>query len=205
MDHRPSPLRRMHQNGRIRFPSTPGVPVSTLPHSQRICKSCGAGDMRVFYEIRGVPVHSCMLLPTREEALAFPQGDLALGYCSHCGFISNLLFDGRLQNYAPGYEEQQSFSERFNEFASGLATRLLDRYDLRGKTRVEVGCGKGDFRVLMCELGQWHRIGIDPSFIPGRMESPAGDQVRFIQDFYSERYADITGDMILCRHTLEHI
>jgi SAM-dependent methyltransferase len=161
--------------------------------------------MRVFYEIRGVPVHSCMLLPTREEALAFPQGDLALGYCSHCGFISNLLFDGRLQNYAPGYEEQQSFSERFNEFASGLATRLLDRYDLRGKTIVEIGCGKGDFLVLMCELGQCHGIGIDPSFIPGRMESPAGDQVRFIQDFYSERYADITGDMILCRHTLEHI
>jgi SAM-dependent methyltransferase len=150
-------------------------------------------------------VHSCMLLPTRAEARAFPRGDLALGFCSNCGFISNLLFDSRLQNYAPGYEEQQSYSERFNEFARSLATRLLDRYNLRGKKLVEIGCGKGDFLVLMCELGQCHGIGIDPSFIPGRMEGPAADRVRFIQDFYSERYADVTGDMILCRHTLEHI
>ena len=161
--------------------------------------------MRVFYEIRDVPVHSCMLLPSRAEALAFPRGNLALGFCSNCGFISNLLFDGRLQNYAPGYEEQQSFSERFNEFARALATRLLHRYDLRGKKLVEIGCGKGDFLVLMCELGECHGIGIDPSFVPGRMEGPAADRVRFIQDFYSERYADITCDMILCRHTLEHI
>ena len=195
----------MSQIQRSLFADIPGAPASMLPESQRICKSCGGGGMRVFYEIRGVPVHSCMLLPSRAEALAFPRGNLALGFCSNCGFISNLLFDSRLQNYAPGYEEQQSFSERFNEFARALATRLLDRYNLRGKKLVEIGCGKGDFLVLMCELGQCHGIGIDPSFVPGRMEGPAADRVRFIQDFYSERYADITGDMILCRHTLEHI
>jgi len=183
----------------------PGTPVSTIPESKLVCKSCGSGGMRVFYEIRGVPVHSCMLLPTRAEALAFPRGDLALGFCSNCGFISNLLFDSRLQNYAPGYEEQQSFSERFNEFAHSLATRLLDRYNLRGKKLVEIGCGKGDFLVMMCEIGQCNGIGIDPSFVPGRLEGPGADRVRFIQDFYSERYAAITGDMILCRHTLEHI
>jgi SAM-dependent methyltransferase len=183
----------------------PGAPTTVLPVAKRVCKSCGGGGMRIFYEIRNVPVHSCMLLPTREEALAFPRGDLALGLCSRCGFISNLLYDGRLQNYAPGYEEQQSFSPRFRVFARELATRLLDRYSLRGKQLVEIGCGKGDFLALMCELGQCHGVGIDPSFVPGRMEGPAIDRVRFIQDFYSERYADITGDMILCRHTLEHI
>ena len=29
--------------------------------------------------------------------------------------------------------------------------------------------------------------------------------VRLIQDFYSERYADLPGDVVACRHTLEHI
>ena len=120
----------MNQIQRSLFADIPGAPVTTLQESQRICKSCGSTGMRVFYEIHGVPVHSCMLLPTRAEALAFPTGNLALGFCSNCGFISNLLFDSRLQNYAPGYEEQQSFSERFNEFARALATRLLDRYNL---------------------------------------------------------------------------
>jgi SAM-dependent methyltransferase len=195
----------MTRSQQDRFAGIPGVPVSIIPESQRICKSCGAGGMRNFYEIRGIPVHSCMLLPTRAEASTFPRGDLALGFCSHCGFISNLLFDSRLQNYAPGYEEQQSFSERFNDFARTLATRLLNRYNLRDKTIVEIGCGKGDFLLMMCELGGCHGIGIDPSFTPGRIDDVAADRVRFIQDLYSEKYASLTGEMILCRHTLEHI
>ena len=70
----------MSQIQRNRLADVPGVPVSMIPESQRICKSCGAGGMRVFYEVRGIPVHSCMLLPTRAEALAFPRGDLALGF-----------------------------------------------------------------------------------------------------------------------------
>ena len=195
----------MTRNQHNRFADVPGIPVSIIPESQRICKSCGVGGMRTFYEVRGVPVHSCMLLPTRAEATTFPRGDLALGFCSHCGFISNLLFDSRLQNYAPGYEEQQSFSERFNEFARTLATRLLDRYNLRGKKLVEIGCGKGDFLLMMCELGQCHGIGIDPSFVPGRMDGAAADGCVSSRISIPNGMPSITGDMILCRHTLEHI
>ncbi|NET54164.1 MAG: methyltransferase domain-containing protein [Merismopedia sp. SIO2A8] len=35
--------------------------------------------------------------------------------------------------------------------------------------------------------------------------SPMAQQVKFIQDFYSERYQDYQADLICCRHTLEHI
>jgi SAM-dependent methyltransferase len=186
-------------------PATVAAEGGTTTNSRGIdaaCCACGSRGLTVFYEARGVPVHSCMLLDTREAALAFPTGDLRLFFCPGCGFIGNLAYDESLQHYAPGYEEQQSFSPRFNEFATALATQLIDRYNIRGKHVVEIGCGKGDFLVLMCDLGNNSGVGIDPSYVPGRQER-AG--VRFIQDVYSERYADVRGDLVMCRHTLEHI
>jgi SAM-dependent methyltransferase len=186
-------------------------PANTIPENRAtvrastadaVCQACGGSGLTVFYEARRIPVHSCMLLESRDAARSFPTGDLRLGFCPRCGFIGNIAYDERLQHYAPGYEEQQSFSPRFNAFSTALAARLIERYDIRGKHVVEIGCGKGDFLVQVCELGGNSGVGIDPSYVPGRQES---ERVRFIQDSYSERYSNVRGDVVMCRHTLEHI
>ncbi len=169
------------------------------------CYNCGSKGMAVFYEAKGVPVQSCLLLTDGEKARNFPRRDLALGFCQKCGFIGNVLFDPGLLTYSTTYEEQQSFSPRFSDFARELATHLIDRYNLRGKSIVEIGCGKGDFLILFCELANSRGVGIDPSYIPSRTEDSAAKQITFIQDFYSERYASYRGDLVCCRHTLEHI
>ncbi|MDT9189081.1 MAG: class I SAM-dependent methyltransferase [Limnospira sp. PMC 894.15] len=172
---------------------------------EHTCPNCGHQEMWVFYEVRDVPVHSCLMMPTRQEALDFPRGDVVLGYCENCGFITNTAFDSKWSAYAPNYEDQQSFSPTFNQFALDLANRLIDKYNLRDKDVVEIGCSKGDFLVLMCELGNNRGVGIDPSAVVGRVQSPATERIRFIQDYYSERYTEYVGDFICCRHTLEHI
>lgn len=166
------------------------------------CQSCGAGPMRVFYESQHVPVHSCLLLETHQDARDFPRRDIALGFCRSCGFIQNVIFDPAMLRYSTAYEEQQSFSPRFNAFAEQLAAELVERYGLQCKTIVEIGCGKGDWLELICRLGSSRGIGIDPSYIPERLQA---DNLSFIQDFYSEKYSYLEGDMIACRHTLEHI
>lgn len=159
----------------------------------------------MFYEAKNVPVQSCLLLTDQKSALAFPTRDLALGFCESCGSITNVLFDPRLVNYSTAYEEQQSFSPRFNKFARELAVRLIERYKLREKDIVEIGCGKGDFLILLCELGLNRGMGIDPSYVPDRNPTPAASRITFIQDLYSERYAHFPSDLVCCRHTLEHI
>jgi SAM-dependent methyltransferase len=169
------------------------------------CKSCSSSDLTVFYRLKDVPVNSCLLFNDRKSAQNYPRGELALAFCQQCGFISNLCFNPQLARYTEGYEEQQSFSPRFNAFARQLATRLIERHALRSKTVVEIGCGKGDFLLLLCELGNNRGIGIDPTYVPGRNDNPASERVTFVRDFYSERYAQCAGDMICCRHTLEHI
>ncbi|HEX5368927.1 MAG TPA: methyltransferase domain-containing protein [Dehalococcoidia bacterium] len=150
-------------------------------------------------------MNSCLLVPTLEEALQFPKGNICLGFCATCGFISNVLFDARLLTYSSQYEETQGFSPRFNAFAESLARRLIDRYDLHGKSVLEIGCGKGEFLALLCEIGDNTGIGIDPAYVPGRISHAAEARIRFITDFYSEDYANIEADFVCCRHTLEHI
>lgn len=172
---------------------------------KRDCPSCASSNITVFYEATNVPAQSCLLLTDQDSALAFPRRDLALGFCQSCGFISNVLFDPHVVNYSTTYEEQQSFSPRFNTFARELASRLIERYRLRDKDIVEVGCGKGDFLRLLCQLGPNRGVGIDPSYVPGRNDTPAASQTQFIQDLYSERYAHFPSDLVCCRHTLEHI
>jgi len=169
------------------------------------CPSCGATDLTVFYEVEHVPVNSVLLLETRAEALNFPTGRIALGFCAECGFVSNLVFDfGRLE-YSTRYESTQAYSPTFNAFAQRLATSLIERHDLHGKTLIEVGCGQGEFLALLCQLGENRGIGFDPAYIATGNPYAAQPELHFIADFYSEMYTHYTGDFLCCKMTLEHI
>jgi SAM-dependent methyltransferase len=150
-------------------------------------------------------VHSCRLVATRPEAETFPRGKLRLAFCSGCGFITNTAYEPELQSYFESYEETQGFSPRFRQFMGDLAQRWVDRYDLKGKDVLEIGCGKGEFLLSMCELTGGRGVGIDPAIVFERISSPAAERVRFIKDLYDERYADLAGEAVICRHTLEHI
>lgn len=182
--------------------SKSGIEGQKIKHS---CPNCGHDELAIFYEVRDVPVHSCLMMSSREDATDFPSGDVVLGFCDRCGFITNTEFDTKWSAYAPNYEDQQSYSPTFNKFSLKLANHLIDKYDLHNKDIIEIGCSKGDFLLLLCELGNNRGVGIDPSVVPGRVESEAADRVTFIQDYYSEKHAEYVGDFICCRHTLEHI
>jgi len=175
-----------------------------MPES-RHCFNCGGADLDVFYEVRGIPVHSVLLMPTREAATGYPRGDLRLGFCGTCGVVQNTAFDPAVHEYSTRYEETQGFSPTFNRFAEDLARTYIERYDLHDKRLLEIGCGKGEFLVLMCELGPNRGVGIDPGYRPERTTSEAAARIEFLQDFYSEKYAHVQADFVCCRHTLEHI
>ena len=169
------------------------------------CPSCGARGLAVFHEQSEIPVHSVRLVDTYEEARDFPRGALRLGFCERCGFITNTAYDPGPQDYAVAYEETQGFSPRFRQFSRDLAARWVEQYDLRGKHVLEIGSGKGEFLVDMCELGVAGGVGIDPSYVDGRLTSPAARRITFLNEYYSDAHAPLTGDAVVCRHTLEHI
>jgi SAM-dependent methyltransferase len=169
------------------------------------CPNCCTPELVTFYTVDQIPVHSCILMKSPDRARDYPRGDLQLGFCRRCGFVCNVRYDVSLEEYSPDYEETQGFSDTFNAFARSLAQRMISRYDIRRKTVLEIGCGKGDFLAMMCRLGDNKGIGIDPAYVPERNPDKSLAGVEFIQDYYDEKYAHLQADVICCRHTLEHI
>jgi SAM-dependent methyltransferase len=169
------------------------------------CPACGSTDLRQFLSLPQVPVHCNMLYPSRDEATAAPRGDLRLVFCQACAHVFNGAFDPSLMEYTQAYENSLHFSPRFQQYAENLADDLIARYDIRGKTVIDIGCGKGDFLALLCERGENQGIGFDPSFVPEYVSGPVREKMTIVQDFYSARYADRRAELIVCRHVLEHV
>lgn len=194
------------------------------------CPGCYSKKVAIFYEIKDLPVHSVLLMKTREEALTYPKGNIALGFCWSCGFVSNYAFDPSIHEYSSKYESSQAFSPTFNSFSNRLAESLVDRYGLRNKNIIEIGCGQGEFISLLAKLGDNHGVGFDPAYegsrdynIPEIQSSRAagshsgedllerthrdscGGSVTFVSDFYGVKYRNLNADFICCKMTLEHI
>jgi SAM-dependent methyltransferase len=140
-----------------------------------------------------------------EEAVNYPRGDIDLGFCPACGFITNTKFDPTVHEYSPQYEETQHFSPLFDAFARNLATRLIETYGLRGKRILEIGCGKGEFLDLLCRLGDNHGIGVDPGCRPERFSAEALARITLVREWFARDFRPIPHDVFCCRHTLEHV
>ena len=93
------------------------------------CQACGSVDLDVFYEVDNVPVHSCIMVDTRQEALTFPRGNLRLSHCERCGVLQNSTFSSEAQAYNTTYEGTQGFSPRFCEFLTGVCKEQIHKYD----------------------------------------------------------------------------
>lgn len=171
-----------------------------MNQAQHNCPNCEDDRLRGFYRVKSVPVHCNLLLDGRRQAIDQQRAELDLVVCEGCGFMFNRAFDEAQMSYGREYEGSQGSSGTFNVFARGLAQRWIDRYGLRNKTVLEIGCGGGEFLELICELGNNRGIGFDPACTPRTT-----GRVKYIADQYGRQYADLPADFVCCRHTLEHI
>ncbi len=173
--------------------------------SENPCPICGSKHLQVFFEVSDVPVHCNILWPSQDVAQICPRGDIQLAYCPVCSFVTNLKFEPDRLEYTEAYHNPLHFSPYFRVYARSLAEQLIDRYDLNNKDIIEIGCGDGYFLKLLCELGNNHGVGFDPACSEKETQFELENQVKFIQDIYSERYDNYQGDLVVCRQTLEHI
>jgi SAM-dependent methyltransferase len=169
------------------------------------CYCCGSTEVEIVYDARDVPTNSCILLKTRDEAMSYPRGDIRLGFCPDCGFLSNVAFDNALTEYSGRYEETQAFSPTFNSFHEKLARGLVEKHGLQRKDIIEIGCGKGEFLKLICDAGENRGLGFDPGYSESRGEALGAARFRVVRDFFSDAYTDEQADFVCSKMTLEHI
>jgi SAM-dependent methyltransferase len=169
------------------------------------CAACGRSTVEVFHHQPDIPTNSCLLLESLDEATSYPRGELTLAFCPGCGFLTNTTFDAALSEYSERYEETQGYSARFVGFATDLARRWVQKYDLGGRTAIEIGCGKGEFLEYLVEAGLGRAVGIDPGLHPERIRAELSSRIDCVTGFYDEAYGPLEADAVICRHTLEHI
>jgi 2-polyprenyl-3-methyl-5-hydroxy-6-metoxy-1,4-benzoquinol methylase len=169
------------------------------------CPVCDSKKLKVFFEMLDVPVNCNLLRPSRDAAQNCPKGDIILAFCPVCSHITNLAFDPSRVEYTQAYENALDFSPRFQAYTRSLARRIVNQYKLYNKDLISIGSGKGNFLLLLCELGNNRGVGFDPAYVEQEKHIAVKDRVKFIQDFYSEHYANYQGDLVTCRHVLEHI
>jgi SAM-dependent methyltransferase len=178
--------------------------VTSHSSDVNLCPVCNRNHIVNVIHINQVPIVCNSISDTRQKALDATLGDIALAFCRHCGHIFNLAFDTAQIGYTEDYENSLHFSPRFQEYATALASNLVNRYGLFDKDILEIGSGRGDFLKLLVELGQNRGMGFDPSY-PGPAPEDEIRGLTFVQDYYDQHYAGFPADFILSRHVLEHI
>ncbi|HUU58191.1 MAG TPA: methyltransferase domain-containing protein, partial [Phycisphaerae bacterium] len=134
------------------------------------CPVCRGHGTTEFFRAEGLPVFCNATFETPEEARLAPRGTIRLRICHACGYIYNSAFAPEQVAYGRGYENALHFSPRFRSYARELAGQLVERFGLRGRKIVEIGCGDGYFLGVLCEIGRNTGVGFDPSY---RSEDPA--------------------------------
>lgn len=170
---------------------------------KKYCPACTSSDLQSFYEVRDVPIQQNTPKATREAAYQTTRGDVILAWCGQCGFVSNIAFDETLDIYTTDYNNIQGYSPTFQAYVDSIADMLIKRYDLHNKRIIEIGHGQGDFLLRLCEQGDNTGTGYDPSH-SGELSALNG-RVRFVQDFYTDKYASDRADCFVARHLIEHV
>jgi SAM-dependent methyltransferase len=176
-----------------------------LINAAEACPFCRRTRPEVFWEGKRVPVFCNVLGDCRQSAQAARREPIRLGYCPECGGICNIDFDRRLMIYHQRYENSLHHSERFRRYAGMLAEELVDRYGLRGKDVLEIGCGGGHFLEMLRQAGGNRCLGFDPSAAARSSTCPSGGSVTIVRHAFTGIEDSRNVDFLCCRHVLEHI
>lgn len=159
------------------------------------CLICNEDDLIKIYEVKPIPIFQNKVYSHAREARAVTTAVVALMHCQNCDFIYNVDFDPSLIDYDENYQNEQANSHIFQNYLVSII-QFLESTDFRNKRIIEIGCGKGYFLNKLLERG-FKATGFDPAY--------EGDHPQIIKDYFSEKYSHLQADLIILRHTLEHI
>lgn len=145
------------------------------------------------YRAEQLPVFQNRMFRTEADAKACARGDVVLVQDPRSGLVFNAAFRPELMQYDADYQNEQAVSPVFRTHLDEI-TGIVERH-FRGRSLIEVGCGKAYFLEHLQELG-FPITGIDPAY--------EGDNPNVVKALFS-RETGLRADALILRHVLEHI
>jgi SAM-dependent methyltransferase len=170
------------------------------------CPVCASAQVVPLLDLGGLPVFCNVQWATRAEAVAAARAPVDLSSCRRCGHVFNSAFDPKKVAYAPGYENSQHFSAVFRAYAQQLVEKLVERFDIRDRNVVDIGCGRGDLLRMIAQHGRNRGFGFDPSYDAVATAPDESEAVRISREYFTrEQAAELQPALVCCRHVLEHV
>ncbi len=157
------------------------------------CPLCNNICLETIYQANDIPIFQNKVYESQESAKNSLTENIELVQCISCGFIFNKTFNSDKLNYDEDYHNEQTNSEYYKNYLMSIL-KIIDAQN--PKKIIEIGCGKGYFLELL-RGKKYDAIGFDPAY--------EGKNNYIIKDYFSEKYQFIKSDLIILRHTLEHI
>jgi hypothetical protein len=148
-----------------------------------------------FYEQKEIPVFQNKTFSRQEDAVSAKKVNVRLCQSKRTGFVYNQVFDNQLIDYDGNYQNEQAHSSVFRQHLSDVMNILVSLGIQKAHKIVEVGCGKGYFLNMLKSQG-FNIMGFDPAY--------EGDDANIRKEYFSKA-SDVNADVIIMRHTLEHI
>ena len=123
------------------------------------------------------------------------EGEFKLRRHRKLQFVENVLFHTKKITYKSTYQNDQSNSELFRSHMTKVYHKIKNNFP-KGSKLVEVGCGKGRFLEIVKYDDHFDYRGFDTSY-EGKDNK--------IENRYLTEKDRIQADVVVLRHTLEHI
>ncbi len=158
------------------------------------CANCSGTCVNI-YDAGSTPVFQNKVYTSPADAQAAACGKVTLFACEACGFIFNGQFDSTMMDYDGNYQNEQAHSAEFDQYLDSIVD-MLDRNGLLTGKVVEIGCGKATFLSKLWDK-EVDAVGFDTAY--------DGDDQRISKTYFSSQHAGMKIDLVILRHTLEHI
>ena len=164
------------------------------------CAGCNKSDLRVIINLGFVPFVG--EFPTEDELDRQTRWNLKLMFCDKCKLVqTDSIINPEVAFKDYKYLSSVSLSEYFKE----VADILDERYDVRDKDILEIGCNDGVLLEPLCELGAI-AVGIDPSEKPIEVAKQKGLNVhKGYFSYETHKLFENKFDLVLANNSFAHI
>jgi len=168
---------------------------------KKTCPICKGKEINSLFS-SDVPVLQNRVYDSIIEAKESTKASVNLTHCNTCNFTFNADFDDSIILYDEKYDNAVP-SQIFTQYYKAICSYLYKKYGLENGIIYDIGCGKGTFLNIFCDLYPMVKaIGIDPSY-EGDLNPRSN--LTFIKDFFKTEHVTDRPSLIISRHVFEHI
>ena len=161
------------------------------------CPVCGSTHSQELVLLKDFPISNLELTENRAESLKAKVYDMTICMCRRCTHIYNntpIRIEYKNENTTYFTNTLQKL------YIEALTSTLIEKYDIKGKDIIEIGCGDGEFLKQLTKHNN-QCVGYEPSY-----KEPYTDKNLTIVNEYFSPQKDLNQqvDWVVIRHVLEH-